>query len=274
MKDDLELIISAVRYIEANLKEKLSLEEIARQVGFSKYYFTRLFAKYTGQSPYDYYRGRKLTETIHYMEQRRCKIIDAAFEYGFSSPEVFARACTSTFGRSPSAIRKQIVDGTFNGIQPISEGYLWFANSHTIEPMLQIIESIDLMGIGFFTEHYNESLYNMPLAQLRSISHPGEEQLFKITWLDKQAMGYMNFIGRRSSEATVAEAMLIKSLPKMAYLVFDYRLPLEDLAYFYQYIYEDYIPDSPYELLTPFHMEVYTIEGSQKVSQLYIPVIP
>lgn len=274
MKDDLKLIVGAIRFIEANLKEKLSLEAIADEVGFSKYYFTRLFAKYTGQSPYDYYRGRKLTETIKYMQHRKCKIIDAAFEFGYSSPEVFARACRGVFDMSPSTLRQQIEAGDFEGVGPISEGYLWFVNHYNVEPSLQILDGVDLVGIGYFASSINESLYNMPVKQLKSFTPSNKASLFKVTWLEKQSMGYMNFIGQSSEGSDDTKAVLVKRLPKMAYLVFDFNIPTDELKYFNTYIYKDYIPSSPYELLSPLQLELHVIEGSHRSSKLFVPVVP
>ncbi|MDA3846242.1 MAG: AraC family transcriptional regulator [Vallitaleaceae bacterium] len=274
MKDDIKLIIKTVRYIEENLKDKLSLEDIAGEAGFSKYYFTRLFVKYTSQSPYDYYRGRKLTETITYMKNMDCRIIDAAFEYGFSSPEVFARACATEFGKSPSVIKKEITSGTFIGIEPISEGYLWFINNYIFEPRIELLDSLLLMGVGYFSDSLNETLYNMPLEQLRDLKTNGNAQLFKVSWIEKQAMGYMNFIGQQNMDGAASDALLNKKLPKMAYLIFDFNLHSEELPYFYNYIYYDYLPKISYEIVTSIHIEVFDIEDSKRVSKLYIPVIP
>lgn len=274
MKDDLTLIISAVRYIEEHLREKLSLEDIAHEVGFSKYYFTKLFTRYTGQSPYDYYRGRKLTETIQYIKDNNCKIIDAAYEYGFSSPEVFARACAAVFGKSPSAIKKEMAEGTFVGVTPISEGYLWFTNRYDQEPELNLMDGLNLVGIGFFSDRLDESLYQMPLDQLRSMGHSNEGQTFKITWLDHQPMGYMNFIGHPVSESNEDSILLSKKLPKMAYLVFDYMIQKEEIAYFFKYVYEQWLPGSGYELLIPMHLEVLSGSDQGRQSKLYIPVVP
>ncbi len=273
MKDDLTLIIGAVRYIESQLKEKLSLEDIAFEVGFSKYYFTRLFAKYTGQSPYDYYRGRKLTETIAYMQHHQCKIIDAAFEYGYSSPEVFARACATVFGKPPSAVRKAIEGGTFHGLNPISEGYLWFINNYAYEPVVKVLDRLELGGVGYFTEHFKNPLYRMGPGKLKSLGHTREDPLYLVSWLEPQPMGYMNFVGKTFKEGDSDEGLLIKRLPKMAYLVFEYSLEEGELPYFYDYVYNKYIPESPYEPVMPIHIEVYGIDGGQ-TSKLYIPIVP
>ena len=273
MKDDLTLIIGAIRYIESQLKEKLSLEDIAKEVGFSKYYFTRLFAKYTGQSPYDYYRGRKLTETIAYMDHHQCKIIDAAFEYGYSSPEVFARACASVFGKPPSAVRKSIEEGTFHGVKPISEGYLWFMNNYAYEPEVKVLSQLELGGVGFFTEHFNKPLYGMGPEKLKSLGYSKEAPMYLVSWLEKQAMGYMNFVGKVFVEGDAEEGLLIKRLPKMAYLVFEYNLKKDELPYFYDYVYNKFIPESPYEPVMPLHIEVYGLDG-QPTSKLCIPIVP
>lgn len=273
MKDDLTLIIGAIRYIEAGLKEKLSLDDIAKEAGFSKYYFTRLFAKYTGQSPYDYYRGRKLTETILYMQDHQCKIIDAAFEYGYSSPEVFARACASVFGQPPSGVRKSMEEGSFNGVKPISQGYLWFINTYPSEPEVKVLKDLELGGVGFFTQQVTSPLYRMGPEKLKSLGYSKETPLYLVSWLELQPMGYMKFVGKRIKEDDSDEGLLIKRLPKMAYLVFDYNLTEHDLPYFYDYVYNKYLPESTYEPVMPLHIEVYGLDGDQK-SKLYIPIVP
>ncbi len=273
MKDDLALVVAAIDFIEDHLKEKLSLDDIAHEVGFSKYYFTRLFTKYTNQSPYDYYRGRKITETIYYMLENKCKIIDAAFEYGYSSPEVFARACASVFGQSPSAVRKAIIAGTFKGIKTINKGYLWFVNSYEGQPNVEVYPELELSGVGYFSDSFRETLFHMKQEQLMSLKQQ-KGDLFKVSWLEKQPMGYMNFIGQQLDTESVGDALLTKKLPKMAYLVFDFVVDSSNLNYFYQYVFDYYLPSSPYELVSPYSLEKLAVKEGRRVSRLYIPIIP
>ena len=41
--DKKEIITESLVYIEKNLKQKISIEEIADYVGYSKFYFSRMF---------------------------------------------------------------------------------------------------------------------------------------------------------------------------------------------------------------------------------------
>lgn len=273
MKDDLMLVAEAIRYIEGHLREKLSLESIAAHVGFSKYYFTRLFSKYTGQSPYDYYRGRKLTQAIAYMQSEQCKIIDAAYEFGFSSPEVFARASSAVFGKSPSVIRKEIINGTFQGVDPISEGYLWFMNAYKSDPKLIIQDSLTLTGVGYFTEGLHDGLHLMSAEKRHSLGHSKDKPLFKVTWLDRQIMGYMNFAGQRD-KTDDSGMLLTKTLPKLAWLVFDFDLEEAEIPFFFSYVYDRYLPENDYEIMLPLQMEVLEGVGAKMTNRLYIPVVP
>ena len=55
-------IQDALNYIEKNLCEELSLDEIAAAAGFSKFYFHRVFQSETGMPVYDYIRKRRLAD--------------------------------------------------------------------------------------------------------------------------------------------------------------------------------------------------------------------
>jgi AraC-like DNA-binding protein len=67
-----EAVIRATDQIERQLRDPISLDEIARRAGFSLWHFNRIFAKLTGESLGSYacftHRGpvAKLGETINY----------------------------------------------------------------------------------------------------------------------------------------------------------------------------------------------------------------
>lgn len=275
MKDDLNVILQTILYIEEHLKERLSVDQISNVAGFSKYHFTRLFSKCTGLSPYDYYRGRKITETVIYIQKNKCKIIEAALEYGFSSPEVFARASTSVFGKSPSAIRRQIENGTFLGIKRIEKAYLWFINEYNQEPVLKFMPELELMGIGYFSNDHSETLMNMSKEQLDNIHLSSDSgEVYKVSWLKKQSMGFMNFIGHGYNGELGGDEQLIKRIPRMAYLIFDMFGNQEEMIYFFEYVYNYFLPSSEYEQALPYQIELLTIRNNKRKSCLYVPVVP
>lgn len=97
-----------VDYIEEHLldDEKLSPEEIAKRVLMPSAQFYRLFPFITGVSVREYVRRRRLTLAAQELLSTDVKIIDAAFKYGYESPDSFGRAFLSQHGIPPSGVRK------------------------------------------------------------------------------------------------------------------------------------------------------------------------
>lgn len=269
MRDDLNLIKGAIDFIEANLKEKLSVDQIAEVAGFSKYHFTRVFTSAIGMSPYDYYRGRKVTETINFIKIHDCRIIDAAFEYGFSSPEVFVRACRAVFDLSPSKIRIMSENDEFEGVTVIDDAFIEGIRGYSFDPILRFMPELELYGIGYFTNKKTTTLSEMSDEWLDSFVSGRE--IYKVSWVDRDMMGYMNFVGQLLSDQA-QDARLLKHLPRMSYLDFDIPKKMHDRNHYIDYIIDRYIQGTEYELAIGYHVETFNVTTSQ--GHLYVPVIP
>jgi AraC family transcriptional regulator len=100
-----EYLQSVVDYIEENLHQNLSVDQLASHVGFSKFYLNRLFSTYSGFSLMEYVRKRKLYAAMNDLKSSQ-RIIDIAIKYQYSSERSFSRAFVSEFGHSPSYYRK------------------------------------------------------------------------------------------------------------------------------------------------------------------------
>ncbi len=101
-----EEIQSALDYIRKNYHREISLEEIARQVGLSKYYFSHLFSNEIGENFSTYlsqYRLNRASQLL--LENRRENISEIAYQVGFNDPNYFARAFKERFNISPSKYR-------------------------------------------------------------------------------------------------------------------------------------------------------------------------
>ena len=82
MNDLRETIIQTINYIEENLYNKISLDDISIHTGLSKYYLHRIFKSLTGESIIEYVQGRKLTSSINELINSNMRIIDIALNYG------------------------------------------------------------------------------------------------------------------------------------------------------------------------------------------------
>ncbi|RDY27670.1 AraC family transcriptional regulator [Romboutsia weinsteinii] len=102
----IEYISDAISYIENNILNELTIEDIAKQAYVSPFYFQKGFAMLCGFSVSEYIRQRRLTLAGSELVSTDNKIIDIALKYGYDSPDSFTRAFTRFHGATPTAVRK------------------------------------------------------------------------------------------------------------------------------------------------------------------------
>jgi AraC family transcriptional regulator len=90
-----------IDYIEANLDKDLSLDTLSEVACFSRYHFHRVFSAMVGET-LGHFIGRLRLEKAasKLLSNRKISITKIAFDYGFSSSAVFARAFKEAFGIS------------------------------------------------------------------------------------------------------------------------------------------------------------------------------
>ncbi|MCE4049106.1 MULTISPECIES: AraC family transcriptional regulator [Bacillaceae] len=101
-----QMIRQSVEFIETNIHEPLSLSILAKEAGFSKYHFHRIFQKEIGVSASEYIRYRRLANAAHMLLYTDEKIIDIAFYYHFESQESFTRSFKKYYQIPPGQYRK------------------------------------------------------------------------------------------------------------------------------------------------------------------------
>lgn len=103
----IEGIGEAINYIEDNITEDLTMEEIAKRAFVSSFYFQKGFSILCGFSVGEYIRQRRLTLAGSELVSTDGKIIDIALKYGYDSPDSFTKAFTRFHGYTPTAVRKE-----------------------------------------------------------------------------------------------------------------------------------------------------------------------
>ena len=96
---------NVVDYVETHLDTELTLDELARHVGFSTYHLCHLFSTYVGMPLAAYITKRRLYHAIYAASQRET-LIDAALRYGFDTHAGFYKAFKREFGCAPSKFLK------------------------------------------------------------------------------------------------------------------------------------------------------------------------
>ena len=100
-------------YIEKNQTEEIRLSDLARVSLFSPWYSYRLFRECLGLTPAEYIRKCRLTQAAKQLRSGEIRVIDAAYNAGFSNVDTFTRAFCREFGMNPSDYMRQPVPVTF-----------------------------------------------------------------------------------------------------------------------------------------------------------------
>jgi len=112
-------IIKTLWVIESRFREDMSLDRLAKMVGLSRFYLSRIFPLETGYSIAAYVRARRLTEAARVLAAGAPDILSVALEAGYSSHEAFTRAFRDQFGVTPETVRKQRSLETLNLVEPL-----------------------------------------------------------------------------------------------------------------------------------------------------------
>jgi AraC-like DNA-binding protein len=100
-------VTAALRRIEAEAQEELSLSGLAREAAMSPYHFLRSFAQVAGMTPYQFLLRTRLHRAAVRLLSSDTAISTIAFDAGFNDLSTFNRRFRRLMGASPSAFRAQ-----------------------------------------------------------------------------------------------------------------------------------------------------------------------
>ena len=108
--EKLRRLRNILSYIQDCYGDKLTLEDIARQVGLCKSECCRFFKRQMGMSLFDYLLDYRVGQSLAYL-QEGAAVVEAAAAVGFSDPSYYAKVFRRRIGRSPSSYRKEVSGG-------------------------------------------------------------------------------------------------------------------------------------------------------------------
>ncbi|WHH60253.1 helix-turn-helix domain-containing protein [Petroclostridium sp. X23] len=135
-----------LNYIESNINDKMSLDEISVHAGVSKYYLHRMFKSLTGESIMDYVQSRKLTSSINELISTNMRVIDIALEYGFDHEQSYIRAFRKKFGYTPLKVRRDQISIEIKEKINVND-IITINNSVTYRPFYVFKQKFDIVGV-------------------------------------------------------------------------------------------------------------------------------
>ena len=97
-----EYIQIALQYIQDNFKRSLTVDEIAKKVGLSKFYFSRLFKEMTSLTVVDFINKSRCFAVKNLLQTGKYAVGEAALSCGFDNFSYFSKTYKKHIGCLPS----------------------------------------------------------------------------------------------------------------------------------------------------------------------------
>lgn len=100
-KHEDEPIREAQQFIEANVTEKISVEDLATRFAIGRRHFERRFKKATNNTPVEYIQRVKMEAAKKHLESSRKNVNEVMYEVGYSDTKAFRTIFKKITGLSP-----------------------------------------------------------------------------------------------------------------------------------------------------------------------------
>ncbi len=95
------------KQLERRFDDDITLDALAKELGYSQYHVTKRFKNLTGMTFRNYLRLRRLAYSTIELRDTDMRILDIAVANGFNSQEAFTRAFKAAFGITPDKYREK-----------------------------------------------------------------------------------------------------------------------------------------------------------------------
>lgn len=100
-----QIVTMVINYLNKNLDRNFSIDELAKSLGFNKYYLCHCFSASTGESIVGYLKILRCNHAKKLLISGKYTVSEAAELSGFSSFSYFSKTYKSIFGHIPSTDR-------------------------------------------------------------------------------------------------------------------------------------------------------------------------
>lgn len=267
----------AIEYIESNITEAITCEEIAEHIYLSSFHFQRAFGLFTGLTVGEYIRNRRLSLAGHELLTGDVKVIDIALKYGYETPEGFTKAFVRFHGVTPNEAKKKgttLKSFSRLVLKIILEGGSSMDYRIEKKEELKLVaktrgfnETTSKEGIpAFWSEYFREGLSKKVIPEMGICAQEKD-----------QAGNWKYGIGCEAQYTQgVPEGFETIHVPAHTWAIFSCVGAMPDaMQNLWNRIYAEWLPASNYELIPDYDIEFYTEGDSGKddyKSEIWIPV--
>lgn len=95
----------AIDFMNANFGRKITIDEMADEIGITRMHLSRIFKKETQKTPMEYLIGVRLNHAAFLLRKTDKKVVDIAMECGYSDYMSFSKAFKKAYRMKPSEYR-------------------------------------------------------------------------------------------------------------------------------------------------------------------------
>jgi AraC family transcriptional regulator len=290
--DYIDILQEILRWIDAHIKEKLSVKKLAQKAGFSPYHFCRIFQWNIGYSIMEYVRLRRLVFAASELKSGKF-IIDIAVEYGYETHTGFLKAFKRYFGSTPEKYR---LHATFDVPKlPILKKSKQYVNGGIVmEPKMIRKTAVKLAGFAVkvknkeymeaFTNLWQEYASNGSQNKLHGESFIKNHVEYGACFPENPENGEFEYVvGIEVKDGhDIPKDYHVCTIPETLYAVFSPPPCDKDKLSFsisgtYNYIFSEWFPNSEYEFMENGVDFVLCDENCKaetgKFTEIYIPVV-
>jgi AraC family transcriptional regulator len=241
----------ALWFVESHFASDITLDDVARVAGVSRFHLSRAFGLATGQPVLRYVRGRRLSEAARTLAGGAPDILTVALDAGYGSHEAFTRAFRDQFGLAPEMVRAQGHLGNVTLLEATT-----MDNSPTAQLAPPRFEDAGPLLLAGLSVRYNCAMASaIPMQWQRFgpyLGHiPGQVGMtaYGVTFNsdDEGSMDYMCAAEVSAFTGLPPELSGLR-LPAQRYAVFCHREHISGIRSTWSTILNRWLPDSGHEL--------------------------
>ena len=99
-----DLICDILLYIDKNINDKISINDLTQQFYYNRYYIMKLFKKEIGITIIDYVNSIRVYNSLKLLNESDSKMLNVALRNGFNSLEYFSETFKKIVGLSPKKV--------------------------------------------------------------------------------------------------------------------------------------------------------------------------
>lgn len=285
-------MVNVINYIQKNLDNELTLEQLAQQANFSSYHFHRIFSGMLGESVKELIRRLRLERAAIELSTSSTSILEISLGAGYESDMAFSRAFKARTGMLPSKFRKS-KQARFPCLSLSSIRYVTNEHISSFEPFIDkelnmnvMIKQVDETLVAYVPHQgpYDECGHAWDtlcgtLAPMGLLG--GDAKMIGVSYDDPDVVApallrYEACISVNEIFPT-SDEINFKTIASGRYAVTTHIGPYEKLSETYQKIFGQWLSQSDHESADKPCFEIYlndpeSTEPEELITDIYLPL--